>query len=94
MRLQAAIDQFMQYSALEKKQSKHSCSAYASDLLQFSDYLATTYQITLITDFNHLQIRSWIASLMRGIAKILSKIRLNLHLHWWLQRCQILKICA
>jgi integrase/recombinase XerC len=65
MRLQAAIDQFMQYSALEKKQSKHSCSAYASDLLQFSDYLATTYQITLITDFNHLQIRSWIASLMQ-----------------------------
>ncbi|MFY8190120.1 MAG: tyrosine-type recombinase/integrase [Bacteroidia bacterium] len=81
MRLQEAIHQFMQYSALEKKQSKHSCAAYASDLRQFSDYLELTYQITNLGTFNHLQIRSWMASLMqagigaRSVARKISTLK-------------------
>jgi integrase/recombinase XerC len=66
MKLQEVIEQFMQYSEMEKKQSKHSCDAYASDLRQFSDYLEAQYQIKEISEFNHLQIRSWIASLMQA----------------------------
>jgi len=66
MKLQEAIEQFMQYSEMEKKQSKHSCDAYASDLRQFSDFLEIQYQVKEIRDFNHLQIRSWIASMMQA----------------------------
>lgn len=66
MRLEDAINQFIQFIALEKKQSPHSVSAYQLDLTQFSDYLQTNYQVQLIGEFNHLQIRSWVASLMQA----------------------------
>lgn len=61
-----AIDQFIQFIATEKKQSPHSVAAYQVDLHQFSTYLESQYQIQNIAEFNHLQIRSWIASLMQA----------------------------
>lgn len=66
MRLDDAINQFIQFIALEKKQSPHSVAAYQVDLQQFSEYLKIQYQVEQIGEFNHLQIRSWVASLMQA----------------------------
>ncbi|MDZ4667942.1 MAG: tyrosine-type recombinase/integrase [bacterium] len=66
MRLQEAIDQFINFVQFEKKQSKHSSTAYLGDLQQFSDYLQVTYQVADLAAYNHLQIRSWVAHLMQA----------------------------
>lgn len=75
MLLQVAIEQFLNFVQFEKKQSKHSSLAYHSDLQQFSDFLQVSYGIKDLEAFNHLQIRSWVAHLMKEgiIARSISR---------------------
>lgn len=81
MVLQEAIDQFLKYVQFEKKQSGHSILAYQTDLLQLQDYLRVSYQVNALHEFNHLQIRSWIAHLMsqgigaRSISRKISSLK-------------------
>ncbi|OYU94879.1 MAG: integrase [Bacteroidetes bacterium B1(2017)] len=81
MVLQEAITHFMRFVQFEKKQSPHSCTAYESDLGQFSSYLYVTYQVEQLEEFNHLQIRSWMAHLMnqgisaRSISRKISSLK-------------------
>lgn len=64
MDLIANKNNFLEYIHYEKRCSPHTRTAYAKDLLQFTDYLYTVYGITLATEISHPLIRSWIASLV------------------------------
>jgi len=57
-------DKFLEYLQYEKRSSKHTLLAYTNDLDQFIEYLHAVYQIIIITEINHIIIRSWIVSLM------------------------------
>jgi integrase/recombinase XerC len=58
------IDRFISHLQFEKRFSAHTVTAYKADLIQFSDYLSTQYNLTDIDQANHMLIRSWIVSLM------------------------------
>ncbi|MCF8253640.1 MAG: tyrosine-type recombinase/integrase [Bacteroidia bacterium] len=81
MLLQEAVQQYLTYVKFEKKQSMHSFQAYQTDLQQIQDYLLISYQVKLLNEFNHLQIRSWIAQLMnegissRSISRKISTLK-------------------
>ena len=55
--------QFLNYIRDEKRYSKHTVSAYASDLTQYSEYLITTYEINDPAGADYQMIRSWIVQL-------------------------------
>lgn len=57
-------EEFLSYIRLEKRYADHTTTAYRNDLHQFFDYLSTTYAETSFGDITHVQIRSWLASLM------------------------------
>lgn len=57
---------FINYLSFEKRSSKHTVVAYETDLIQFTDYLSTQYQISDLTQASHFIIRSWIVSLMEA----------------------------
>lgn len=65
------IQSFLNYLEYEKRYSKHTVTAYSSDLAQFSIYIFDIFQITSINDVSHQHIRSWIVSLMEN--KMLSR---------------------
>jgi integrase/recombinase XerC len=81
MQVLEAIQQFLAYVKFEKKQSAHTLLALENDLGQFSTYLKTVYEQTLITQLSHLQIRSWLSQLMsegvsaRSISRKISSLR-------------------
>jgi len=55
--------QFLQYIRDEKRYSAHTVSAYASDLTQYSEYLASTYELNDTSEADYQMIRSWIVQL-------------------------------
>lgn len=55
--------QFLQYIRDEKRYSDHTVSAYASDLTQYSEYLASTYELNDTSEADYQMIRSWIVQL-------------------------------
>lgn len=57
------ISEFIGYIQHEKRYSLNTVQAYQRDLEQFFLYLDSTYKTTAIGDIDHLQIRSWLASL-------------------------------
>ncbi|SDM17985.1 tyrosine-type recombinase/integrase [Siphonobacter aquaeclarae] len=57
------IPYFLQHIKFEKRCSKHTLSAYTSDLEQFSIYLKNTYELTEAEQADFQMIRSWIAAL-------------------------------
>lgn len=58
------FDPFLDYLAFEKRYSPHTLTAYRTDLIQFRDYLAISYDNLPVEEANFQIIRSWIASLM------------------------------
>jgi len=57
---------FLQYIEFEKRFSVHTITAYRTDLGQFTDFLATTYDMTSAKEVRHTHIRSWMVQLMQG----------------------------
>jgi integrase/recombinase XerC len=58
------IQSFFKYIEFEKRYSKHTLISYRNDLLQFSSYLESTYQLDNPQEANYGIIRSWILSLV------------------------------
>ncbi len=57
------VSDFIGYIQHEKRYSIHTVQAYLGDLEQFFLYLEKNYDNPSIGNLNHLQIRSWLASL-------------------------------
>jgi len=57
---------FLEHLQFEKRSSKHTVIAYETDLIQFSDFLITEYQLSALDEASHLMIRSWVVSLMES----------------------------
>lgn len=57
---------FLEYLQFEKRSSRHTVIAYETDLIQFSDFLITQYQLSALEEANHMMIRSWIVSMMES----------------------------
>lgn len=60
------IETFLQYLQFEKRCSAHTVSGYRTDLLQFSNFLENTYQVSDLLHADYLMIRSWLALLMEN----------------------------
>ena len=58
------ITAFLEYLLLEKGYSKHTITAYKSDLIAFKDFCEVTYAQENLLDINYPQVRSWIVSLV------------------------------
>ncbi|MBA3899126.1 MAG: tyrosine-type recombinase/integrase, partial [Bacteroidetes bacterium] len=58
--------QFLNHLQYEKRCSKHTITAYTSDLNAFSFFLKETYEEEEPQNANFLQIRSWIVSLLEN----------------------------
>lgn len=58
------ISQFQTYLLSEKKVSIHTSTAYINDLNQCFDYIQTQFETNSVHQINHLQIKSWCASLL------------------------------
>ena len=59
------MESFFKYLQFEKRYSPHTLLSYQTDLGQFTEYLATTYQISDLAQADHALIRSWIVSLVQ-----------------------------
>lgn len=57
-------ESFIKYIQFEKRYSPHTVIAYKNDLEQFYLFISKTYEVSEITEVNHIIIRSWIVSLM------------------------------
>src|SRR6056297_3222138 len=55
---------FIDYLQYERRYSRHTVTAYQSDLVQFFEYLEKQYEITEPKSVTHQQIRSWVVSLI------------------------------
>ena len=58
------VETFLKYLSFEKRYSKHTIEAYKKDLIQFSDFLATNFEVDDPLDVKHTYIRGWVVSLM------------------------------
>lgn len=58
------VETFLKYLSFEKRYSKHTVEAYRKDLLQFSDFLVTDFEISTLEEARHPHIRGWVVSLM------------------------------
>lgn len=68
------IDAFLEYLFLEKSYSKHTITAYRTDLIAFRKFCMLNYEQENITIINYAQVRSWIVSL---VAASVSNITIN-----------------
>ena len=57
--------QFLDYIAKTKRMSVHTVAAYGSDLLQFTDFLATQY-VTVLSECKVIHIRGFMAMLLEN----------------------------
>lgn len=55
---------FLEYLLLEKGYSKHTITAYRTDLIAFKDFCETTYNQENLKTINYAQVRSWVVSLV------------------------------
>lgn len=60
------IQSFGNYLRYEKRFSPHTSKAYLSDLEQFTNFLATSYEVNKTEDIKHQMIRSWVVWLIEG----------------------------
>lgn len=58
------LDSFCDYLLHEKRYSKHTVSAYKTDISQFFNYCHSSYEITDLKLIKHTIVRSWIVSRM------------------------------
>lgn len=74
------VAQYLLYLQHEKRYSPHTLKSYQTDLLQFSDYLAQTFELPLV-GAGHTQVRSYMVALLeeqvseRSIGRKLSTLR-------------------
>ncbi|MCB0515162.1 MAG: tyrosine-type recombinase/integrase [Bacteroidetes bacterium] len=59
-----SIISFLQYLQYEKRYAANTRYSYESDLKQFEEYLAQTYQIETAEEVNYQHIRSWVVYLI------------------------------
>ena len=64
--MQNIVESFLSYLEYERRYSPHTISSYRIDLTQFGDYLATMYQKGEMELATHLEIRSWVVSMMEA----------------------------
>lgn len=57
---------FLQYLAIEKRSSRHTLTAYSSDLEEFEKFLLDTYSLHDDAAVDHLVVRSWVIQLMEN----------------------------
>ena len=60
------IENFIRYLAYEKRYSAHTLTSYQNDLSQFEEFLQATLPDSKVVTASHLDIRSWIISLVEG----------------------------
>jgi integrase/recombinase XerC len=60
------LTSFLQYLKFEKRYSPHTIIAYENDLLQFSSFLQSTYELENVLHATHSHVRSWLVSLMES----------------------------
>lgn len=60
------FDPFIDYLGFERRLSPHTLISYRTDLIQFRDFLATSYENLPPQEANYPIIRTWIASLMEN----------------------------
>ncbi len=65
MEPQKAIQDFLNYIQHEKRYSLHTLESYKNDLLQFQAFVSTNGTSNEVSAANHLDIRSWMVSLMQ-----------------------------
>lgn len=71
MQLIKKVDQFIEYLRVVKKYSENTCISYTNDLTAFTEYCEKVYELYLLTEINHLHIRSWIVDNMKqGISAV------------------------
>ncbi len=58
------IHRFHDYLRFEKRCASLTIQSYASDLIQFQDFIYTHYQQLPLPEINHTHIRSWLAELI------------------------------
>ncbi|AUC84977.1 integrase [Polaribacter sp. ALD11] len=58
------ITSFLEYLFLEKSYSKHTITAYKTDLVAFKDFCEVTYDQENLIEVNYAQVRSWVVSLV------------------------------
>jgi integrase/recombinase XerC len=80
--MQAWIDRFQQYLAVERNVSKHTCAAYRRDLAEFREFLAGHGGVdaAVLSRIDHLLLRRYLAELHKrnqrtSIARKLSALR-------------------
>lgn len=61
-----AVEQFLTYLQHEKRYSKHTVQSYGSDLLQFKDFVWTTFEADL-KDVSHQMAREFIVYLLEEV---------------------------
>ena len=59
------INQFLDWLLKEKRYSEHTVKAYETDLIQFEEFLKSTYDAGL-TNANSAMLRSWVVALMES----------------------------
>ncbi|MCH8331438.1 MAG: tyrosine recombinase XerC [Bacteroidetes bacterium] len=59
-------DRFFKYLEFEKRYSPNTIISYKKDLKQFGGYLEEVYNLNDLSSVQHLQVRSWIVSLING----------------------------
>ena len=64
-----STDAFISYLSLEKNYSPHTVNAYQKDILEFTAFCVTDYDLYIIDDVDYTIIRSWIVALAeKGIS--------------------------
>ncbi|QOD60603.1 tyrosine-type recombinase/integrase [Polaribacter haliotis] len=58
------VESFLEYLSLEKQYSKHTVTAYKTDLLSFKDFCETEYDIENLLEVHYPIVRSWVVYLI------------------------------
>ena len=58
------ITPFLEYILLEKGYSRHTITAYKTDLIAFKDFCEVVYDQDSLVSVNYVQVRSWVVSLI------------------------------
>ena len=81
MDLNSSILQFLHYLQFEKKYSNHTRTSYQTDLIQFENYISSTYNFQQISLISHVHIKSWLVKMInegvknRSVARKISTLK-------------------
>ena len=81
MDLNNSILQFLHYLQFEKKYSNHTRTSYQTDLIQFENYISSTYNFQQISLISHVHIKSWLVKMInegvknRSVARKISTLK-------------------